>query len=122
MPVINTLTDSSAVTLSTSKTYGGNTLNAGTYSIDVYEGNDPTIVLREIFDTNSNGYFSYGGSQAIDFRESEGAPYSDFVADINNNVFTITNPQMISDGLGSQWNGVSFTQNSNLYYENNDGT
>jgi len=122
VPVINTLTDSSAVTLSVSKTYGGNTLSAGTYSIDVYEGNDSSILLREIFDTNANGYFSYGGSQAIQIREDQGAPYSDFVADINNNVFTITNPNMISDGLGTQWNGVSFTQNSYVYYENNDGT
>ena len=92
LPVINTLTDSSAVSLSVSKTYGGNTLDSGIYSIDLYEGNDPTIELRQIFDTNSNGYFSYGGSQTIQFRESEGARYSDIVADINNNVFTITNP------------------------------
>ena len=122
VPVINTLTDSSAVTLSASKTYGGITLSAGTYSIDVYEGNDPTIVLREIIDSNANGYFSYGGTQAIQIKESEGARYSDIVADINNGQFTITNPMMISDGLGTQWNGVSFTQNPNIYYEKNDGS
>ena len=115
VPIINTLTSNSTITIDDDTTYGATNVTAGTYSIQYYDmgGGSNYANLRPLVDSDSDGYFSYASSGSISLS---GSDLDLFVSDVNDGSLTIGTAQFVFDAFGVNWNTVTLT-NSDVYYD-----
>ncbi len=113
VPIFDTLTDHSAVTLDQSYTFGLTTVNAGEYMIDYSDGG--YLYLYNLVESSTSDYYFLGSGYPV-----TGDGINEFISAVNDETVTVSNIQTVSDGLGDIWNGISITQNNYIYIGDDD--